>query len=716
MSSNPPAAGGSAWRRLRAVARRLLAPAPPPPHRADFSDAGFFAGLNATSPALVQALEAHRRGDTAAARRAVAEHFRTRTTPRFFVDRGEVAPLLAARRPAWREAVRSRVQADLHEGLRVFETRVGPLGQPLPWRTLPPGPGGDSLYLAQPHRFGFAPRLAIAALEGDAAAWAALAVQLDAWCRVAEAGFDECFHSPLAVLNRVLALSWTMAFVAAAPPGEDADGLLWRLALVLAGDTAWLQPTIGTSYPNNHLLADGFAGWFVGTVYPEFRAAATKFGDATALMDRELERQFLPDGSNFEHAVHYHELGLEMALARHLLERRNGIEPTPAAGARLRRITAFQAALAGRHARVVPIGNAVEEPMFPLDAAHGFAPGAWREVHRALFDARIEAAPAGDVTVERAHWLLAGALAPPPPAAVPDAQALPQHFAAGGVHVFDDPSLDARLVLRSGPEPGHAFTGGHAHDDAMSITLEVAGRPLIVDPGTFSYRFKPERWPAGEPRWRAHFASAAAHSGPVFEADPAGPLTGDFRAREVAWRARGVVHARVEGATWQLHELQVPGAAAHPAAGFRRGVLHRPGGGFFVIDLPAPGGGLREVAVQLAAGLRVEGTGRRHEVQPAGGGAAWCFVAGGALGEAVRREGERSPLAGWVSERYGHRAAAPRLGWPMRGAPAPAVLAIAPARAGLRAVAVALDAGGHVLRLHLEHDGAPPQALSLPLA
>ena len=41
------------------------------------------------------------------------------------------------------------------------------------------------------------------------------------------------------------------------------------------------------------------------------------------------------------------------------------------------------------------------------------------------------------------------------------------------------------LVFDAGP---HGFlNGGHAHADALSCTLSIAGRPVLIDPGTGTY-------------------------------------------------------------------------------------------------------------------------------------------------------------------------------------------------------------------------------------
>ncbi|MEO5824205.1 MAG: heparinase II/III-family protein, partial [Vicinamibacteraceae bacterium] len=74
------------------------------------------------------------------------------------------------------------------------------------------------------------------------------------------------------------------------------------------------------------------------------------------------------------------------------------------------------------------------------------------------------------------------------------------------------------LVLDTGP---HGYlNGGHAHADALSLTLTVAGRPLLVDPGTACYTIDPAR--------RDRFRSTRLHNTLTLDgrpqSEPAGPF------------------------------------------------------------------------------------------------------------------------------------------------------------------------------------------------
>ncbi len=654
----PPPTVTSRMRRILAGARRWLRREPDePPFRPDLSDAAFLARLAAQVPAFGRASASHAAGDVDGARTEVVAYFLARERPAFFCRPSEVQALAARlrrERPAAVAALRVRVQADRVQGLRVVSRRDAPLDEGIGWCGIAPGPGADDLYAAQPHRFGFLPRLAIAALHGDNTV-PLIARLLSTWTDAVAAGEPECYHSPLAVLYRVLACSWALVLVGGGDAPEPLrNEVVFTLLKILAADRDYLQPTIGQSYPNNHLLADGFAAWYVGLLFPEFGDAESLRARGDALFVQELRRQFFADGGNFEHSTHYHELGCEMASAYVLLARRNGQALPEDLPQRLHTMLAFQAAVGGPEARPLPLGDTTEDPLFPLDADHGWANAAMRELLRALHEPELAAAPAADATVERAYWLLGGALAPPPIAPAPE---VTRHFDDAGVHVLVDTALGSRLVFRAGPMQDRLLSAGHAHADLLSLHLNIGDRPIVVNSGTGTYRAAGPRWNDGSPDWRHYFAGPRSHNGVFLGIDPFGPMTGDFRNRDVPCRVRPLHRAAGPGITCMAFEVLAP----HAAGGLCRWVVQVDGLGWLIEDgwrdgpdraasfglQFAPG-----VAVDVAAGTPVIATlddvGCRIDFEPAWEGATVLC-------------GSVQPLGGWISPRYGERIAAPQL-------------------------------------------------------
>jgi hypothetical protein len=218
------------------------------------------------------------------------------------------------------------------------------------------------------------------------------------------------------------------------------------------------------------------------------RSAAVERG--LALLQREVPEQVLPDGGHFERSPAYH-----LVVLRDLLEVRAAADAAwldeP-----IGRMTAFAAALAR------PDG----------------AP--------ALFnDGALDLAPALEL----------------PPA--PD-----------GLAVFPDTGY---AVLRAGGvwlafdcgPPGPDHLPAHAHADALSFQLRVEGRPLVVDPGSYTYEPGPERDAFRGTRAHSTIALGGRDQFELWGAFRAGPLprprlvsteplVGEVRLGDVLFRRR----------------------------------------------------------------------------------------------------------------------------------------------------------------------------------
>lgn len=638
--------------------RKFLNP-PPPPYRSDLSDTNFIAKVSQASEPLFEVGKRYAEGDEKTAKTLLVDHFIGRKIPKFLCDVDQIRPLAEAieqHHPEWARSLRDLVKDDLELGLRIMSRRDAPLAELCSWAPFPAGPGGDSLYRAQPHRFGFLPGLALVNYYGMPTLDLITSL-IDGWIDATNAGEEESYHSPLSVTQRVLSLSWAFFFIA----GLGKDGiehrvhLLFQILKILHADTEFLAGEIGDSYPNNHLLADGFIGWFCGTLFPEFPRAIGVKEDSEKLYLQQLKRQFLDDGANFEHSLHYHEMGCETAVVYVVLSRLNGVEPAPEILARLRNMLSFQVAIAGPDCVPIPFGDATEDPLFTLDTNRGWASGAMREFYRALFDANIPSAPASDPTVERAYWLCRGDLSP---ATSTDGDTLPTAFPKGGIYILDDAQREARLVFRSGPDEEQTLMAGHAHTDLLNVYVSVRGVPVIVDPGTYTYRFKSSKWPAGSPNWRAYFAGPDSHNGLITGEDAYGKMVSDFRLQELTCWVATNRDVTVPGLRWL--EFEVKGTT--PSLGHRRGVVHACGQYWLIYDLLPDGmkGENSAISLQFAQTMEISKGQARTALLSADD--VCCRVSLSPGFEAAEYlTGSLDPLGGWVSPRYGEIAAAPQL-------------------------------------------------------
>jgi hypothetical protein len=175
---------------------------------------------------------------------------------------------------------------------------------------------------------------------------------------------------------------------------------------------------------------------------------------------------------------------------------------------RLERMLEFIAAIMDAGGNVPAIGDADDgilvrwapERLMPVYASL-LASGA------VLFGRASFKAKAGNFD-DKSRWLLGDEAAARFEALAPNAgePELPRRFAEGGYCVLGrdlDTPREIRIVADAGPL-GFLSIAAHGHADALAFSLSAAGRPILVDPGTFTYD--------PTPPWRHYFRSTAAHN------------------------------------------------------------------------------------------------------------------------------------------------------------------------------------------------------------
>lgn len=627
----------------------------------------------------------------------IAAYFRQRHSPSFFADTGTLAALanrMSSDHPGWRDRLVAIADADRADGLEIYSVTGPPLRPGFPWGGLHPEPNDDDLYSVRPHRFGFAPRHALAVLYGEEPA-TALADILEDWMAFAARGSSELpYCSALVVIQRLLALSWAHAFVMALPEPEDAATTRLHVAIlrILHADIRFLLPRLGKSATNNHLLADRFASWYVHLLFPEFVDDAMDLNACEAAWLAELERQVYPDGTGFEHSLHYHELGCEMAAAYVLLCRRNSRPIASATLERIERMLGFQAGLAGPGSVTVPFGDATEDPLFALDTGDGWATAGLRELYRALFQPDLSPAAPASPSVERAFWLLGGALAPRESFSG-DQEDRPQLWPDGGFGVLPGGQGSARLLFRTGPGIRQDLVAGHMHADLLSVCVTHGDQPVLTDPGTRCYRWRSGKAGPG----RAYFSGPAAHNGLALAAvDPLGPVQGDFRKETIPIRVDTTRCLIGRGIAWLEAEIR----GSSPYAGYRRGVVHVSGAYWIIYDRLPPGveKSSAVLSFQTAAGVQARQTGTGTVLLETSAGTLW-LAKGPGLDEPQIIQGRSDPPGGWVAPSYGKLIPAVQLRYGVAGEATLTTFTLGTGVAAARAVAVSVLETGLVMKI-----------------
>jgi Heparinase II/III-like protein/Heparinase II/III N-terminus len=289
------------------------------------------------------------------------------------------------------------------------------------------------------------------------------------------------------------------------------------------------------SSANNHLLGEA-TGLFVGALtWPLWRESAEWARKARAELEREALAQTFADGVNKEQAIWYHHAVADMMLVAGLVARANGRDFGKEYWGRLEVMLEFIASVMDVGGNVPLIGDADEGvlvrfvPEHDGRASDALGPGAEdTDVFRSLlatgavlFDRPALRAKSG-VFDDKSRWLLgdAGAAAY---ARIDASRAFPvrRAFPEGGYFILGEDfetRREVRLVADAGPL-GYLAIAAHGHADALAFTLSVAGKPILVDPGTFSYSTQP---------WRRYFRGTAAHNTVVVDDRDQSQFGGSF--------------------------------------------------------------------------------------------------------------------------------------------------------------------------------------------
>lgn len=476
-------------------------------------------------------------------------------------------------------------------------------------------------------------------LTGDDRCRRAIVDELYGWLAANPPLIGINWASMLEVALRAISWTWALHFLLVDDGIPDPGSEPWLIDMLVALDRqlTHVEQNLSVYFsPNTHLTGEALGLYVVGVALPELAASSRWAETGRRILLAEIDRQIDADGGHVERSTHYQRYTLDFYLLALLAARRDG--DTDAA-ARFEdaatRLAGFTRTIADDAGRLPLIGDDDGGRLWPLTGRPCHDVRDSLALAALLLD-RPALAPWG--VQEEVVWL-GGRRALERVSR--DETVAPSHcpgsrtLADTGYVVVRDRS-GSHAVFGAGP---HGYlNGGHAHADALALTLSLAGRPLLVDPGTSTYTVNA--------RVRDRLRSSMSHNTVTLndrsQAVPSGPFH---------WRTRA--DARLSGSR---HNPRFDWAEAshegYAPVRHRRTILRAAESGWLVADEILGAGRIAASAhwhFDPAWTLRCDAPGRL-EAAHLDGGAVWLLYDGGDLWLA---HGDEESGLGWYAPVYG---------------------------------------------------------------
>lgn len=224
---------------------------------------------------------------------------------------------------------------------------------------------------------------------------------------------------------------------------------------------------------SNHYLSDVAGLLWLGVMVPELRASKRWRDFGLKELLREMDKQVLPDGADFESSTGYHRFVTELFLYSFLLCRENGIEIAPTYWRKLHSMLLYIRGYLRPDGFAPLIGDTDGGQFLTLQQRqandHGYLLAVGADV---LNNPELREAETGS-----------------------------KAFPHAGTYIMRHEDLYLCFNANSAGIDGR---GSHGHNDKLSIEVSAGGCAFIVDPGTYVY--------TGDLDRRHDFRSTAYHS------------------------------------------------------------------------------------------------------------------------------------------------------------------------------------------------------------
>jgi hypothetical protein len=450
------------------------------------------------------------------------EHFRSRFKPRFFsgfeVSRERLSELQRTEFPAETSVMLDKARGIVTDhrwpllgyGELSFGQEIEWLRDPVSGARWPPDCHADVTFrkaadadvrvLWEFNRLGHLITLGRAyAVTGDEGVAEEFFVQVEGWRDQNRPGFGPNWSCAMEVALRAMnLLAAFQLFRGATSLTEE------RLAMMLVmfeQHGHYIRSHLEFSYiaTSNHYLSDVVGLLWLGVCLPELEQADEWRAFGLREMLREMDKQVLPGGAQYESSTGYHRFVLELFLYSFLLCRASTIEIGNEYWQKLGYMIEYLRAYLRPDGQAPLIGDTDSGRVMPIAphpaADHGYLLG----IAAVLFNEpmfKINEEPP-----EELFWLLGEKALETFKGLAKAGSAKSSAFSEAGTFILRD--QDSYLLLNASGT-GLSGRGAHGHNDALSVEVAACGTSFISDPGTYVY--------TGDLALRHQFRSTGYHS------------------------------------------------------------------------------------------------------------------------------------------------------------------------------------------------------------
>lgn len=475
-------------------------------------------------------------------------HFRTRTEPGCFAGLADREATVRTLRGTWPNAEKQIVEKAVRINSGKFDL-LGfndlSFGDPIDWQREPlsgkRAPAdhwsrlnyldaevtGDKKIVWELNRHQYFATLGQAYwLTGDEQYAQTFVAHLNSWMDQNAPKVGINWASSLEISFRSISWLWALYFF------KDSTALTSALVLralkFLYLNARHLETYLSTYFsPNTHLTGEALGLFYLGTLLPEFRAAARWRKVGKGILLEQLSRQVQNDGVYFEQSSYYHRYTADFYTHFLILSRANSESLPGEVEAKLKLLLDHLMYITRPDGTTPLFGDDDGGRLVVLDQCPANEFRAALATGAALFQ-RGDYKYVAREPAEETLWLMGPAgLAEfdRVSAHEPEKQSVP--FREGGYYVMRDSWSPAANYMLVDCGPHGMDNCGHAHADALSFDLASRGRTMLVDPGTYTY--------TGSKEQRDWYRSSAAHNALTVDGEsssvPAGPFSWDAIAR-----------------------------------------------------------------------------------------------------------------------------------------------------------------------------------------